>query len=389
MIISCSLSGITDVIRPGQGVTDIENAGFSNVFLDVGACCKESDLESYKKPEYFEKLLAKCAEKMLQIPVLKASHLEMEGIRLCEKTGSKYLIVSPLYADGEKAVLWEKNKEYYLQLAGSARECGVMLLLQNQCRSQNGHLVRGMHADAVQTAELIDELNTIAGMECFGFCMDTGVCNLCGQDMHEFVIALGSRIKAVVLKDCDGHQESALLPFTCAAMRQPQTNWLSLIRGLREIGFDGQLLLDMTDTASVFSPILRPQLLALAKSVMDYFEWQIEIENLLKKYGSIVLFGAGNMCRNYMKCYGEKYPPLYTCDNNQALWGTEFCGLEVKNPESLKELPEDCAIFICNIFYREIEKQLCEMGVKKPIEFFNDEYMPTFYFDRLEREDEK
>lgn len=136
--------------------------------------------------------------------------------------------------------------------------------------------------------------------------------------------------------------------------------------------------------AGNFSPLLRPQLLVLAKSVAEYFKWQIQIETALKKYSSVVLFGAGNMCRNFMKCYGDKYPPLFTCDNNSSLWGSTFCGLEVKAPETLRELPENCGVFICNIYYREIEQQLREMGVAN-IEFFNDEYMPTFPFDRIER----
>lgn len=91
------------------------------------------------------------------------------------------------------------------------------------------------------------------------------------------------------------------------------------------------------------------------------------------------------MCRNYMKCYGEKYPPLFICDNNVGLWGTSFEGLEVRNPEELKSLPTDCTVVICNVYYREIEAQLKELGVKS-IGYFNDEYMPSFYFDRLERE---
>ena len=85
-----------------------------------------------------------------------------------------------------------------------------------------------------------------------------------------------------------------------------------------------------------------------------------------------------------MKCYGEQYPPLFTCDNNPKAWGTTFYGLEVKPPESLKQVPKDCGIFICNIYYREIEKQLLEMGIaREQIAYFNDEYMPSFYFDRL------
>jgi len=29
------------------------------------------------------------------------------------------------------------------------------------------------------------------------------------------------------------------------------------------------------------------------------------------------------------------------------------------------------------------------MGIKNPIEYFNDEYMPSFYFDRLEMKEMK
>ena len=255
-------------------------------------------------------------------------------------------------------------------------------------------MVRGICADENEAASWVDELNKEAKQlyglrtgdeqEYFGFCMNVGTCNLCGQNMYDFAIALDDRIKAVILRDCDGHQENSLLPFTCVNAGMSQTDWLNLIRGLRKTSFDGILVLDFADTAAGFSPILKPQLMSLAKATADYFKWQIEIEGLLKKYDSRVLFGAGNMCRNYMKNYGKDYPPLYTCDNNSALWGQQFEGLEIKNPEELKHLPEDTVIFICNIYYREIEAQLRQMGVQNPIEFFNDEYMPTFHFSRID-----
>lgn len=361
--------------------------------------------------------------------------IQKECIRYCGETGCGYLVVRPLYADyGTDAVQesvpadkdavrmnaahreavckdaadmnsghgdalqmnflcsydaedirqdeWRLNREYYLGLAETAREHGVMVLLANQCRNRNGRMVRSVCSDGEEAAMWIDRLNREAGEERFGFCMDVGVLSLCGQDMYEFALALGDRLKAVVLRDCDGQNEGSMLPFTCACMGKPRTDWLRLLRGLREIGFDGRLILNACDTVVTFSPLLRPPLLRLAKATADYFKWQIGIENLLKKYPKIVLFGAGNMCRNYMKCYGEKYPPLFTCDNNEKTWGTVFCGLEVKPPEALKGMPKDCGVFICNIYYREIEQQLRVMGVEN-IEFFNDEYMPSFYFDRL------
>ena len=82
------------------------------------------------------------------------------------------------------------------------------------------------------------------------------------------------------------------------------------------------------------------------------------------------------MFLNDMRYYGEKYPPLFTCDNNRSLWGTQKEGIEVKKPEDLKNIPADCAIFICNIYYREIEEQLRDMGIQNKIEYFNDEVLP-------------
>lgn len=418
MNIICSPSGIVYPFRPSQGIIDIAKAGFQNISLELDMCCPAYELEDYGKasvdkenteyPEgyeylpvsknpteigrFFERLISSCREKCLQLPLARAPYLPRdtkrsdlsdlllklyeESIRFCGKIGCKYLVIRPIENTREQ------NQGYYLHLAVVARENQVTLLLENQCYSMNGHMVRGVCADSQEAAEWIDILNREMGEERFGFCMDVGVCSLCGQDMHEFAIRLGDQIKAVILRDCNGRQEGSMLPFTNTHHGQTQTDWLNLIRGLREIGFDGQLVLDIRDTAVAFSPLLRPQLMIFAKATAEYFKWQIEIENLLKKYTSIVLFGAGNMCRNYIKCYGEKYPPLFTCDNNQKVWGTNFCGLEVKSPEALKKLPCNCGVFICNIYYHEIEQQLRDMGVEN-IEFFNDEYMPSFYFDRL------
>ncbi|MCI9633225.1 MAG: hypothetical protein HFH18_08290 [Ruminococcus sp.] len=337
------------------------------------------------------------------------------AIRLCGKIGCRYLAVSPLFAGIQKGTEWQINRAYYLRLAKAARRYRVTLLLENQCRSHNGHLLRGICSDGAEAAAWIDMLNAETARQgnllhaeipaqdhsscaealaqdhsqprsdspVFAFCLDTGISTLCGQDMQEFAVSLGRRLKGVILRDCGRGQECSLLPFTAAYQGQPRTDWLGLIRGLRAVDFDDNLILDFADTAAAFSPLLRPQLLPLARSAADYFKWQIELESLLKKYDSIVLFGAGNMCRNYMKCYGEQYPPLFTCDNNPSIWGRTICGLEIKPPEALKDLPGSCGIFICNIYYREIEKQLLEMGIKN-IEFFNDEYMPSFHFDRIE-----
>lgn len=422
MNIICALAGIVSRVNLRQGVMDIAAAGFCGILLDMSLYCTPSELENMgreaskeekcsqikaskhpeKLHEMLEPLLKQCENRGLAAQAAYAPYLmretkrtdlnglvkklAKESIKTALYAGCKYIVIRPLYAGVPSGDLWKCNREYYLELARDIADTDIMILLENQCKDKNGHLIRGICSDAVEAAEWIDMLNKETGRECFGFCIDAGVCSLCGQNMHDFILALGARIKTVILRDCDGSHENALLPFTCASQGQPQTDWLNLIRGLREIGFDGQLILNIKDTAAAFPPVLRPQLLTMAKSVADYFKWQLEMANVLKKYPARVLFGAGNMCRNYMKCYGEEYPPLYTCDNNSALWGELFCGLEVKNPECLRDLDKGCAVIICNIYYREIAAQLKEMGIENPIEYFNDEYMPSFYYDRINRD---
>ena len=422
MDVICAPLGFIGLERPQKGILTIKEGGFDEILFDMAMGCPAGELENFGKtrkikekekkerimisehPEQladmFRPLLEQCGKHRIVMPIARApylfrdtdrddlegllSSLTKESIKVCGQAGCQYLIVKPLFAGIVHHDEWEVNRKYYLDFADTAKENNVTILLENECRDINGHLVRGICSDVDEAIAWIDRLNDEVGEERFGFCMDVGACSLCGQDMQDFAISLGERIKAVILRDCDGHNETSMLPFTSVDRGQPKTDWLGLIRGLREICFDGALIMDFRCTAVAFSPLIRSQILPLAKTITDYFKWQISMKTVLKKYDKRVLFGAGNMCRNYMKCYGEEFPPLFTCDNNKNRWGEQFAGLEIKPPEALKELDADCAIFICNIYYKEIEEQLRQMGLCNPIEYFNDEYMPSYYFDRLD-----
>lgn len=378
MKIICSPQGIIDDKRPRSGMIDIEKAGFTEVLFDTDIG-KDGIAPDKMHEAISARKLASSVSRILPETKLESAYENSE------------VFVLPSLTNAEtKSESWAENKTYYLDRLNEIKSIGAesqtsLILLQNLCKEISGHYVRGVCSDAREAARWIDDLNEEAGTQVFGFCLDIGALNLCGQNPYEFIHTLGSRIKAVIICENDGQHDYAQLPFTSVANGQSQTDWLGVIRGLREIEFDGALIMDFRDTVSAFSPLLRPQFMSFAKDIAEYLKWQVEIETVLKKHASRVLFGAGNMCRNYMKTYGKQYPPRFTCDNNKNLWGSEFCGLEVKSPECLKELPSDCAIYICNVYYREIEQQLREMGIQNEIEYFNDEYMPTFYFDRIER----
>lgn len=380
--------------KPPKINTCLKAAGFRNMLLDLSLFCTEYE------PERMEEAVSQyhlpgLNENGWIVSIAKAPslmrdtkrddlyslmlQLTLESMKVSKKAGAEHIIIEPFPNTS-------RNKEFFLSLASQAKELGIKVLIKNCYDNFNGHFVRGAFSDSYRLVEFIDELNQSCDGDIFGLCMDVGICNLLGQNMYEFASVLGDRIKAVYLRENDGIHDSSLLPFTCADKRQDKMDWLNLIRGLRLIRFDGAIIVDFRDTLSAHSHMLWAKLTEFAFETMKYIEWQLSIENTIRKYDTRVLFGAGNMCRAYMKCYGQEFPPLFTCDNNERLWGTTFEGLIIKNPEELKKLPADCAIFICNIYYDEIEQQLREMDISNPIERFNDEFMPSFYFDRLDAE---
>lgn len=80
---------------------------------------------------------------------------------------------------------------------------------------------------------------------------------------------------------------------------------------------------------------------------------------------TIVIFGAGNMFEDYMKRYGERFRPAFIVDNGRSKWGKTIHGIMVNSPQELLSVPrEKLRVIICNIYYRQIAKQLEEMGIE-------------------------
>ena len=383
--LSEELDIVTDMNE--YGITlDIELFFPKSIFETYGI--KEINVDARRKR--FARFIQKCSEKCVPINAMRAPRLEwntkrtdLNGLMLqigkdcieeCARVDCRYIVIQPLFSGIPKADIWKENHKYYNILGHLAKNVGIRILMENQCSYFNGHFVRGVCADVTVASEWIDTLNEELGEEIFGFCLDTGACHLCGQDMGEMAVILGERAKAVLIRECDGIHEASRLPFTCNDKNGQNTDWKGLIGGLRRIEFDGIMIMDASDTIQGFSYMIRSHVYPLMRSVADYLKWQIGMEKCIKEYPTRVLFGAGNMCRQYMMCYGEQYPPLFACDNNPELWGTEAYGLEVKPPKQLKDLPEECVVIICNTFYEEIAKQLKNLGVKH-IGTFSDDYL--------------
>ena len=407
MRVVCAPWGIVSAEFPKQGLRDLVTAGFHDVLIDFRCGEAPVEPEGAKPLPGMKAFLAEAGNAGLALPVARAAHLPADRTKLAAKLapeelsarleqmttraietaakhGAKDVIVPPLFHGVARDAFFDENRAYFLRLADVARAAGVRILIVPDERCLSGHFVRGRLTDGRAMAAFVDELNETAGAGRFGACLDMQMAGGCGQDMHAYITALGARLGAVLLTDTDGTARKELLPYTLAEHGGCETDWLAVIRGLRAIRYDGLLVLALGDTAAACPPLLRPTMLTLAKKTGDYLAWQIGMENEIARYDKRVLFGAGRMCRNYLLNYGEAYPPLFTCDNNPKMWGTTVDGLPVKSPEELRKLPPNCAIFICNIYYREIEAQLKDMGLPNPVAYFNDECPQRVVLEKIE-----
>lgn len=91
----------------------------------------------------------------------------------------------------------------------------------------------------------------------------------------------------------------------------------------------------------------------------------------------MIFFGAGRYARTFMEnyCNKKKIPlPAYICDNNQALWGTKACGVEVVNPKMLDDEQVEDSIIVISVVQvfsvlHELQSTFEEKGLQKYYHF--------------------
>ena len=78
----------------------------------------------------------------------------------------------------------------------------------------------------------------------------------------------------------------------------------------------------------------------------------------------IILFGSGFMFEDYMKKYGSQYRPSLLVDNDQNKWDRRRMGIPIASPQRILGIPKSKRhLIICSFYYKEISKQLDEMGI--------------------------
>ena len=199
-----------------------------------------------------------------------------KAIAVTEYMGSHQCIIHPAAPQENNKRLsdeeeWAINKAIYTALIPDLKQHHVMGLLENMfSRGDEGTRFASVCSDFYEAARWIDELNEIAGEELF--CFDTGHCHLARENVYRAVKLMGPRIKALHMHDNAGHLDQHVAPYTGTL------DWEGFLRGMKEIGYRGDLNFEAPNAIDKYPPEMAEECLRLLAAVGRYFEKRITEE---------------------------------------------------------------------------------------------------------------
>lgn len=88
---------------------------------------------------------------------------------------------------------------------------------------------------------------------------------------------------------------------------------------------------------------------------------QLQVFSLCGKSEGIIIFGAGGMGKKILKSNMISNLIKHVVDNDSRKWGQEISGFSIKSPDELL-INNKNFILVASIFYKDIKKQLSNMG---------------------------
>ena len=194
-------------------------------------------------------------------------------ILFLDRVGCKNLIVhgaslersNPKTLDDINAL----NKKLYTSLIPELQQTNVTVCLENLFSKG---ITEGHCSNPYDAVREIDELNALAGKECFGLCVDTGHLNLVSADFRRYIPIVGKRIKAFHIHDNDGVTDQHKAPYTGTI------NWKHFYTELKKIGYEGDLSFEtfmQTDPTVIERDLELPWLTVIAE-IGNFFRKKIE-----------------------------------------------------------------------------------------------------------------
>ena len=247
------------------------------------------ELREYYRPRYeaatrhgfiFNQMHAPFPTERVGHPELNAYiHMAIEKcIHICRMMNTKYLVVHGVHIDNHRTV--EADFQYHFDLYSTfiplLKEQGVVMCIENTYYYYEGRINCYSASNADFLVRLVEELNRIAGCECFGLCYDVGHANITGKDQYQEILAYGSHLKVLHIHDTDGTFDTHLIPYTSRYLDRPGTDWEGVLKGLAQIDYRGVINFESDCGITGFPKELRRDALRLNAAIGKYFDKKIE-----------------------------------------------------------------------------------------------------------------
>ena len=169
--------------------------------------------------------------------------------------GAKICVVHSIHAPKGVDVL-QANLEFYRKLEPICQAFGVCVGVENLFeRDLRRKCFRGRFGTPKELNELVDALNS----PYFVTCIDLGHSALTDVDPEDFVRGVGGkRLQALHVQDNDYLDDRHVLPW------MGLLDWNAIAKALREIGYTGDITLEVFHYLKRYEPEFLPEVLAFA-----------------------------------------------------------------------------------------------------------------------------
>ena len=180
-----------------------------------------------------------------------------------EILGTEYLVVHPCSVyEGDTPLPTEEiiaqNVAFFGRWQRFFHAHGVGMAIENMPKS-------GAHPNVFWDMDNLIRLIDTIGQPDVGACLDTGHANLSGYDPADCVRTLGSRLRATHINDNHAAgKDEHLAPF------QGNIDWPSVVRALREIGYDHDFAFEAQYLTAHFPLRVQGELLRFSYALGEY-----------------------------------------------------------------------------------------------------------------------
>lgn len=154
--------------------------------------------------------------------------------------GCPYIVIHPANfpygSTAKKEEVFDFNLKFYAGFIDELKKHNVVCCLENMWVSYNKKILESTCNDYEEVNRYIEELNKMAGAECFAFCLDTGHAVLTSANVRHAIETLGKNLKVLHLHEVNGVEDNHTMPFSLGAV-----DWDYIMCALRDCGYEGTL----------------------------------------------------------------------------------------------------------------------------------------------------